>query len=75
MKGVPFDEEGCEGAAVGKLDTARLRLTGCPACLTPLLSGLGAATAAGLDLQNAQTYCASPSGAFVGGSSGRGPAS
>ncbi len=65
VKAQPFDEEGCETAAVGKFDAARLKLTGCPACLAPLLPGLGVATAGGLDGQNAQIYCASPSGAFI----------
>lgn len=67
VKGTPFDEETCETAALAKFDTARQKLTGCPACLAAVLPGLGAATAAGLDQQNARTYCASASGAFVDG--------
>ncbi len=53
-----FDEEGCETAAVGKFDAARLKLTGCPACLAPVLPGLGAATADERDAENGRIYCA-----------------
>jgi YVTN family beta-propeller protein len=67
VKGVSFDEEGCESAAVAKFDVARGKLKACPSCLATALPGLGAATATGLDQQNAQTYCASASGAFVDG--------
>ena len=65
MKSAPFDEEGCENAAVAKFTAFTGKLTNCPPCLTALLPNLGAAAANGIDAALGSTYCASPSGAFV----------
>ena len=65
LKGVSFDEEACEDAAVAKFNAFTAKLTNCPACLSSALGTLGQSTADGLDAALAQTYCASPSGAFL----------
>jgi hypothetical protein len=65
LKGVSFDEEGCESAAVTKFNAFTAKLTNCPACLVPLLGTLGQAAADGIDAALGTTYCASPSGAFL----------
>jgi len=66
VKGVPYDEEACESKSLTKFDATRMKLKSCPTCLATILPGLGASTTAGVDAQNGRTYCASPSGAFVG---------
>jgi len=65
LKGVSFDEEACESAAVSKFNAFTAKLTNCPTCLSMLLGTLGQSTADGLDAALATTYCASPSGAFL----------
>lgn len=65
QKAKSFDEETCENAAVGKFNAFTSKLTDCPACLTALLGTLGQSTADGVDAALNQTYCASPSGAFL----------
>src|SRR5262249_14292879 len=65
LKGMSFDEEGCESAAVTKFNLFAAQLTNCPGCLSSALGTLGQNTADGLDAALAQTYCASRGGAFV----------
>ena len=65
LKGVSFDEEACESAAVSKFNAFTAKLTNCPTCLSTLLGTLGQSTADGLDAALGTTYCASPSGAFL----------
>jgi hypothetical protein len=65
LKGVSFDEEACENAAVTKFNAFTAKLTNCPACLSTLLPGLGQAVANGVDAALGTEYCQSPSGAFL----------
>jgi hypothetical protein len=58
LKALPYDEEACETAALGKFDAARMKLTACPSCLASVLPGLGASTITRLDAETARTYCA-----------------
>jgi hypothetical protein len=62
-----FDEEGCENTALGKFDAANAKLTGCPACMAPLLGAgvFGPTIESNVDKSSSGTYCASPSGAFL----------
>jgi len=65
LKGKPFDEEGCENAAVSKFNAFTGTLTNCPSCLSGLLVGFGQLVADGVDAQLGTIYCQSPSGAFL----------
>ena len=65
LKGVSFDEEGCETAAVSKFNAFTGTLTNCPSCLSGLLVGFGQLVANGVDAQLGTIYCQSPSGAFL----------
>jgi len=65
LKGMSFDEEACETAAVNKFTAFTGKLTNCPSCLSTLLPGLGQLVADGVDAGLGTEYCASPSGAFL----------
>jgi len=65
LKGVSFDEEACESAAVTKFNAFTAKLTNCPPCLQGLLGSLGQAVADGVDAGLGTEYCASPGGAFL----------
>jgi len=66
LKGKPFDEEACEGAALTKAAAADAKLTGCPVCMGPAAqAALRGLVETLLDSNNVQSYCASPSGAFL----------
>jgi hypothetical protein len=65
FKGKTFDEESCEGAVTTKAGAANGKLTGCATCLSSALSGLPGLVESMIDSINGQTYCASPSGAFL----------
>jgi hypothetical protein len=65
FKGKTFDEETCEGTATSKASAANTKLTGCAPCLSSALSGLPGLVESMIDSINGQTYCASPSGAFL----------
>jgi hypothetical protein len=62
------DDDACESAASAKFGTATAKLTvanGCPSCLVTLLPTIGTAAESMIDGINGNTYCASPSGAFL----------
>jgi hypothetical protein len=65
----PQDDDVCEGAAITKFNLAAAKLTNttCPTstCVVALLPTVGAAAEGPVDAMNGQTYCASPSGAFI----------
>jgi hypothetical protein len=65
FKGKTFDEESCEGGVTAKAVAANGKLTGCSACLQGALGGLPATVETMIDSINGNTYCASPSGAFL----------
>jgi hypothetical protein len=65
FKGKTFDEESCEGGVTTKAGAANGKLTGCASCLAGALGGLPGLVESMIDSINGNTYCASPSGAFL----------
>jgi hypothetical protein len=65
--GSPQDDDTCETAAIAKFTKATSKLTAptCPTCLVTLLPTVPAAAEPMIDSVNGNTYCASPSGAFL----------
>ena len=65
--GTPADDDTCEQAAITKFGTATSKLTAppCPSCLVGLLPTVGSQAEPMIDSMNSNTYCASPSGAFL----------
>jgi len=63
----PQDDEACESAAITKFNTATSKLTAppCPSCLVALLPTVGSQALPMIDGINGNTYCASPSGAYL----------
>ena len=61
FSGVPFDEEGCEGSAKARYETANARLfakMSCPACLQSNAPAVRDQLESALDQMNGQAYCA-----------------
>ena len=71
----PFDEEGCEAAAVAKAAASNLKLTGCPTCLNTAAQAaiIGSAVGA-LDSSNGVFFCGG-SVLFGGDDTGKIPSS
>ncbi len=63
VKGVPVDDEACEGNVQAIFAAKAAALAGCRGCESP--SGILALAEALVDANNAAVYCTSPSGAFV----------
>lgn len=66
IKGKAFDEEACEDKEINKFNAANTKIAAiCPPCLSGLFGVLGDQVEQQIDNANGDTWCASPSGAFI----------